>query len=358
MSRPAPLGLGIVGLGTAGAAMLGAALRVDGVQVVAVADPLVAELPLCGLGSTAVYASLEALLEDPAVEAVHLATPTPLHGDHVRLALAAGRHVVVEKPVTAHSDEGRALAALAATSGHAVIVGHSESFEPYAAAAGAAIAEGRIGTVVAVMAEKVTDWMRRPRRPDELDPCLGGGIVRRQGVHQVDVVRSLVPDAEFRLARSRLVIDGRLGRPAGYVAWLESAAATACLVQDGRGVCAPAVEPPASGPQVPSEEKRRRAAHLVERAVATGRPLALGGSDLEQVSVLGTEGRLVCSSRHVAVERGGDVEEIDLGSLPDGRTAVLDELRGAIGGTPARHGLSWGAENLRLCEAIEQGGER
>lgn len=354
----APIGLGIVGLGTAGVAMLASALHDDAVRVVAVADPLVEELPLSGSTSIAIYRSLEALLEDRDVEVVHLATPTPLHAAHIRLAVEARRHVVVEKPVTARSDEVPLLGKRATDVGVAVIVGHSESFEPYAASVRVAISEGRLGTPVAVMAEKVTDWMRRPRRPEELDASQGGGIIRRQGVHQVDVVRSVVFAKDLQVSRARLIPDAHGGQTAGYVAWLDAPGGTVCLLQDGRGVRG--MLPTSSDPprQAPEAEKRRRAAALLERAVTAGRPLALGGGDVERFSVLGTEGRLVASSRGVAVERGGDVEQLDLASRPEGRAAVLEELRQVLDGKAPLHDLAWGAENLRLCEAIEEAGTR
>ena len=349
----APLGLGIAGLGTAGAAMLAAALHHGGVRVAAVADPVVDDLPIGALGAGA-HRTLDALLEDPAVEAVHLATPTPLHAAHVRAAVAAGRHVIVEKPVTTHSGEVAALAEAAAAAGVAVIVGHSESFEPYVRAARAAIDTGEVGDVVHVAAEKVTDWLRRPRRPDELDPASGGGIVRRQGVHQVDVVRSLVPGAGFEVCRARLHGGGRLRVPAGYVAWLEEpGAVTALLLQDGTGVRVAAG--PDARPEGPQEaEKRRRTRAWVERAVSGGGPLRLGRHDTERLAVLGSEGFLVGSSAGVVVERGGDVVERDLGAWPDGRMAVLDELLAVLDGDRAFHDLAWGAENLRLCEAIDR----
>jgi phthalate 4,5-cis-dihydrodiol dehydrogenase len=355
----ARVGLGIVGLGTAGAAMLAAALSHDKVRLVALADPLACELPLSDLGDVAVYDRIEALLEDKKVEVVYVATPTPLHSAHVSLAVAATRHVIVEKPVTAQRSEVDALATAAASAGVVVLVGHSESFEPYVAALGAAIASGRLGEVVALSAEKLTDWMRRPRRADELDPAAGGGIVRRQGVHQIDVVRSLVPEETFEVRRARLHTDLVLGVPCGYLAWLEAAQATALLIQDGTrargGLGHVAVPPGEGGGRPPQDEKRRRARELLERAIAK-EPLSLGEGDVERVAVLGSAGRAEGSSRRVVLEHNGVLEEIDLSPFPEGRHAVLDELCRALLGARPRHDLAWGGENLRLCEAIEQVG--
>jgi len=357
------LGLGIAGLGIAGGAMLAAALCHDRVDVVAVADPSVDDLALPD--HVGAYAALDALLEDPRVEAVHVATPTPLHRAHVQSVLAAGRHVIVEKPVTVHSAEAGALADVAARRHLAVIVGHSESFEPQWAATRAALRAGQLGEIVNVTAEKLTDWMRRPRRPEELRTDLGGGIVRRQGVHQVDVVRSFLPGVGFEVGRARLHCRDRDGVPFGYTAWLDAGEAPVLLVQDGSGVrsgagAALAADEPSDAARSSAlgEEKRERARRRIEEAISAGALLVMGRADLERVAVLGTEGWLVGSANGVVVERRGEVTDLDLRRWPDGRSAVLDELLSVLDGDSSFHDLAWGAENLRLCEAIDDLGQR
>ena len=137
---------------------------------------------------------------------MHIATPTPMHFDHVLRALSAGRHVIVEKPVTATAREAEELIARAAGFGRVVIVGHSEAFEPYVQAVRRAVASGAIGTPTMVVAEKFTDWMRRPRLPAEWDAASGGGLIRRQGVHQVDVVRTIT-GADFSVREAKVRFD-------------------------------------------------------------------------------------------------------------------------------------------------------
>lgn len=231
---PRPLRLGIVGLGPAGATMLGAAFGHDRVTVAAVADTDLEWLGP-GTGEPRRYPSLDHLLADDRVEAVYLATPTPLHRDHVLRALHAGRHVVVEKPVTATSGEAKELMAGAAAGDRVVIVGHSESFEPYARAVRDVIASGEIGTPTMVIAEKFTNWMRRPRLPVEWDGASGGGLIRRQGVHQVDVLRT-VTGANFRVDAATTRLDPERGVPGSYMAWLSADdGLCAVITHDGAG---------------------------------------------------------------------------------------------------------------------------
>lgn len=78
-------------------------------------------------GTTAA-ASLDELLQD--VQAVTVASPTPLHYEHVKRCLEAGKHVMVEKAITEHLDQAEELAALARAKGLLLQVGHIERYNP------------------------------------------------------------------------------------------------------------------------------------------------------------------------------------------------------------------------------------
>jgi len=357
------LGLGIVGLGTAGAAMLAAALHRTDLRLSAIADPRVDALGVPGLDGVRRYASLDGLLSDDGVHIVHIATPTPLHAEHVARGLAAGRHVIVEKPVTTDSDSARHLAATAAGRDEIAVVGHSESFEPYVSAAQEVIADREIGQPAMVIAEKVTDWMRRPRLLEELESGLGGGLIRRQGVHQVDVVRTLVGGRfEVRAARTRP--DPERGVAGSFTAWLDAEDGPGIVIShDGvgrrtrggwaAGTATVSVGDNGSGGE--GADKRLRSLRLLKRAITADGALTLGLGDEERILVLGTEGELTASRHEVAVTGDGGRRTVALGSRPSGRDAVLDEVMDAISGRRAPvHDLAWGAENLRLCEEIER----
>lgn len=353
------LRLGIAGLGTAGAAMLSAAVRRSDVEVTALADPALDALRVPAIDGARRYASLLQMLEDCRLDAVHIATPTPLHLEHVTQALEAGRHVIVEKPVTCDSEGALRLAEAAERGDRAVLVGHSESFEPYVAAARRQLDDGEIGDPVMIVAEKFTDWMRRPRLPEEWEPELGGGLIRRQGVHQVDVVRTLA-DREYDVRIARTRPDPERGAAGSYCAWLGAdAGPDAFVAHDGIGRLSGGEPPPAAESGEHAEvDKRARSRRLLARALDAAGPLELGSGDRGRVLVLGTDGELTASPGRVEVTGRHGRRAVSLEGCPSGRDAVLDELLGAITGRrPVRHSLVWGAENLRLCEEIEQAAE-
>ena len=372
------LGIAVLGLGTAGAAMVAAALRHPGVELVGVADPRVAGLPLGELpAGCARAASLEELLGQLADRrgpaAVHVATPTPLHAAHVESIVATGCNVIVEKPVTATSAEAARLAALLAGRPEVVLVGHSEAFEPYVQAAAATVASGAVGEVQAVLSLKATDWSARPRGRDELEPANGGGLVRRQGVHQMDVVRTVlgsrppgspapgapspggpVPGGPVLEVRQAVVRRDGEGRVVSYLAWLAGGDGVSVVVaHEASGGLAGGRRAVKGGSEEDLRaEKWRRAGELLGEAVA-GRRLGLGPGDRERLVVLGSTGELVASSGGVAVSGEGGDWAVPLAGLAEGRAAVLDELLATLAGGRATHEVGWGAENLRLCEAIE-----
>src|SRR6185503_3743550 len=72
-----------------------------------------------------------------------------------------------------------------------LVVGHSHSFDTPILRTRGLIASGAYGAVRMIHAMNYTDFLRRPRRPEELDTAQGGGAVFNQAAHQVDIVRLL-----------------------------------------------------------------------------------------------------------------------------------------------------------------------
>jgi phthalate 4,5-cis-dihydrodiol dehydrogenase len=184
--------LGVAGLGRAFMLMLPTFVRHPGVKLVAAADPREAARN-CFVkdfgGRT--YSSVDDLCTDPDVEAIYLATPHQFHVDHVRAAAAAGKHVLVEKPMALAPKDCQAMIDAAREGGVHLIVGHSHSFDlPYLRTR-ALIESGEFGRVRMINALNCTDYLYRPRRPEELVTQEGGGAVFSQAPHQIEVVRLL-----------------------------------------------------------------------------------------------------------------------------------------------------------------------
>jgi predicted dehydrogenase len=91
--------------------------------------------------------SYEKVLADPAVAAVAIATPATTHFDLVRAALEAGKHVLVEKPITASVSEGEKLAALARHSGLVLMCDHTYCYTPAVRQIRTLIRGGHLGKV-------------------------------------------------------------------------------------------------------------------------------------------------------------------------------------------------------------------
>ncbi|MBV1903695.1 MAG: Gfo/Idh/MocA family oxidoreductase, partial [Marinosulfonomonas sp.] len=187
-----PIGLGVIGLGRGFMLTLPSILADDRVRLVAATAPRAASRDAFTnqFGGRA-YRDAAEMCADPAVEAVYIATPHHLHADHVTIAAAAGKHILVEKPLSISMADGQAMVAAARAAGVHLIVGPSHSFDAPVLQARALIEAGNLGRVRMVQSLNYTDFLYRPRRPEELRTDEGGGVVFNQAVHQIDVLRLL-----------------------------------------------------------------------------------------------------------------------------------------------------------------------
>ena len=186
------LKLGVVGLGRAFSLMLPTFKADPRVEIVAGADPRPEARSQFRIDFGAqVFDSVEKLCADASVQAVYIATPHQFHASNSCAALSRGKHVLVEKPMALTLEECRAMIAAARDAGVQLVVGHSHSFDAPILQARKIIASGALGRVRMISALNYTDFLYRPRRPEELDTQRGGGVLFNQAVHQVDVVRML-----------------------------------------------------------------------------------------------------------------------------------------------------------------------
>ena len=136
------------------------------------------------------YPSFEAMLADERVDVVHLATPNHLHDEQVRATLAAGKHVVCEKPLAMNSAQTGELLELASASGLVHAVNFNQRFYPKNLHARAIVRAGDLGTVRLVTGGYLQDWLLYDTDWSwRLEPELGGDlrVIGDIGSHWLDL---------------------------------------------------------------------------------------------------------------------------------------------------------------------------
>jgi phthalate 4,5-cis-dihydrodiol dehydrogenase len=188
----APIRLGIVGLGRAFTIMLPTFLKDPRIRLVGATDRVAAARARFESDFVApTYDTVEALCSARDVDAIYVATPHELHADHVCVAVAAGKHVLVEKPMSITLESCTRMIEAARAAGVHIIVGPSHSFDKPIQRTREIIESGRYGSVRMITATNFTDFLYRPRRPEELRTAEGGGAIHNQAAHQIDIVRLL-----------------------------------------------------------------------------------------------------------------------------------------------------------------------
>ncbi|OBB97240.1 oxidoreductase [Mycobacterium sp. 852002-30065_SCH5024008] len=139
-------------------------------------------------GIARVHSSYEALIDDPEVDAVYNPLPNGLHGKWTRAALAAGKHVLCEKPFTANAAEAREIAGLAAKSDRVVIEAFHYRYHPLCLRVEEIIASGELGKLQQVEAALCFPL---PKFSDiRYNYSLAGGATMDAGCYAVDMVRT------------------------------------------------------------------------------------------------------------------------------------------------------------------------
>src|ERR1043165_225017 len=231
------LRLGVAGLGRAFPVMLPTFVADSRVVLVAAADPRApARERFAAEVSAQAYEPVEELCADPAGAVVYVATPHQHHAAHAILAARHGKHALVEKPMAIALEDCAAMIDAGKRAGVHLVVGHSHSFDAPILRTRDLIASGAFGAVRMITALNYTDFLRRPRRPEELDTRQGGGAVFNQAAHQVDIVR-LLGGGRVRSVRAATgAWDGRRPTEGAYSALLTFAdGAFASLTYGGYG---------------------------------------------------------------------------------------------------------------------------
>jgi myo-inositol 2-dehydrogenase/D-chiro-inositol 1-dehydrogenase len=243
--KPRPLRLGVIGCGGRGSGAIDNSLSInDGVTLVAVAD-------LYGRNCERLWKAMREahpdkvaatdtshegldgyrrILDDPAIDVVHVTSTPGFHPAHVRAAIAAGKHVFVEKPACVDPAGYRLCLAAhdeAVAKGLAIVCGTQYRRQTNYAGAVEQIRQGAIGDVIGAQARYCSPgiWYR-PRTEGMSDAeyqmnnwyhfvWLSGDQLLEQGVHNLDVINWIMGDNPLSAYGS----GGRFARPADSELW-------------------------------------------------------------------------------------------------------------------------------------------
>ncbi|MEO5920132.1 MAG: Gfo/Idh/MocA family oxidoreductase [Pseudolysinimonas sp.] len=174
------LGTGwIAGQMTADLAVNGSPVTAVGSRTQAKADAYATEF-----GIPVAHGSYEALVADPDVDVIYVATPHPSHVADATLALNAGKHVLLEKPYTINAAEAQAVADLARDRGLVVLEAMWTRWLPHMIRLREIIAAGTLGDVRTVIADHNQKLSQDPSHRIQ-DPALGGGALLDLGIYPV-----------------------------------------------------------------------------------------------------------------------------------------------------------------------------
>lgn len=142
-------------------------------------------------GIATVHDSVDALVSDPNVDAVYVATPHPSHREQALAAIAHGKHVLIEKPIAMSAAEAREITDAGRAAGVLVMEAMWTRYLPQSDIIRQVLAEGLIGDVNLVMADF---GFAAPVDPTHRlwDPALGGGALLDAGVYPISFASSVL----------------------------------------------------------------------------------------------------------------------------------------------------------------------
>ena len=160
-------------------------------------------------GIERVHGSYEAVLADPAVDAVYIPLPNSLHAEWIMKAAEAGKHVLCEKPIANSAKEAETAVAACARHGVKLMEGFMYRFHPQTRRVQDLLAAGTIGQVKEVRAHLSVNIIDTADPQNvRFQPALGGGSLFDMGCYAINASR-MIFNAEPRRGLARLGIDKR-----------------------------------------------------------------------------------------------------------------------------------------------------
>ncbi|MEY2571558.1 MAG: hypothetical protein QOE63_1908 [Acidimicrobiaceae bacterium] len=261
---------------------------------------------------------VSAAVEHDDIDAVWIASPSHMHAEHGRIAIEAGKHVLLEKPIALDAREAWELVALAEKAGTVLATGYQARYVPAHLRMKALIDEGVLGTLVMARSFYGMRRVGPPRTWRLHKETARWGTLADIGTHHLDLLRMLVGE-----------VDGVSGFTAHRKGYETEDAATLAL-------------------------------HFAVGAVGTLTASSVVGRPAVVVEVLGTEGSLVATGTspdgqgtatlHLA---DGEPEDIT-GPTPLSFAAQLDTVTRAMAGEDVAYATGVdGARNVEILEQIE-----
>lgn len=370
--------LGITGLGRAFSLMLPTFLADTRVQLVAACDPReTARAQFEADFDAPAFDSIDVLAKRPDIDAIYIASPHQFHAAHARIAASHGKHVLVEKPMALSLAECDDMIDACREANVHLIVGHCHSFDTPYLRTRELIASGAFGSVKMIHALNYTDYLYRPRRPEELKTEEGGGAVFSQAAHQVDIVRMLAGSRATRIRAAVGNWDAKRATEGAYTAtlWFENGAFATLSYNgyahfdsdewtgwigemgqarnaDEYGAARRKLSRVASG----EEEARLKAAGTYggnAYTPASKVPDARGHQHFGPLIVSCERGDLRPMSDGIVIYGDERRERIALDAPVVPRAEVIDELVAAVhGGIAPLHDGAWARGTLEICLAM------
>ena len=164
------------------------------------------------------HASYEALVADPEVDVVYVATPHPFHHANAQLALSAGKPVLVEKAFTMNAAEARDLVATARAEGLFLMEAMWTRFLPHIAQIRGLLDDGVLGEIVTVTADH-GQWFAEDPEFRMFAPELGGGALLDLGVYPVSFASMVLGEPQrivSVISPAFTGVDGQTSMVFGY----------------------------------------------------------------------------------------------------------------------------------------------
>ncbi len=211
----------VVGTGFIGPVHVEGLLRA-GVEVVGIlgSTPDKSVSAATRLGLSRGYRCLDDLLSDPDVDVVHITSPNRFHYDHASRTIAAGKHLLCEKPLAMNSSESSRLVRLAREAGVAAGVGYNIRYYPLCIEAAERVRSGEVGNLFHVTGSYLQDWLFRETDFNWRVLAEEGGELRAIadiGTHWLDLIQFITDQKVESVCADLATVFAQRRRPVGGV---------------------------------------------------------------------------------------------------------------------------------------------